>query len=110
MFLFQHSTLAWWAAVIGGTKQVGVYGPWRPYKEKGNKVKEIQKNSREIIRISDSEYQGHKFIDCRIFYDDSGDWKPTKKGISFSHKIAHEVVEAIVETMEESNWNEFKTN
>ena len=38
MFLFQHSTLAWWAAVIGGTKQVGVYGPWRPYKGKGNKM------------------------------------------------------------------------
>ena len=37
MFLFQHSTLAWWAAVIGGNKQVGVYGPWRPYKGKNNK-------------------------------------------------------------------------
>jgi len=37
MALFQHSTLAWWATVIGGTKQVGVYGPWRPYKGKDNK-------------------------------------------------------------------------
>jgi hypothetical protein len=37
MFLFQHSTLAWWAAVIGGTKQVGVYGPWRSYKNERNK-------------------------------------------------------------------------
>ena len=37
MFLFQHSTLAWWAAVIGGTKQVGVYGPWRSYKKERNK-------------------------------------------------------------------------
>ena len=37
MLLFQHSTMAWWAAVIGGTKQVGVYGPWRPFKGKGNK-------------------------------------------------------------------------
>ena len=82
-------------------------------------MKEIQKNSREIIRIGESEYEGHKFVDCRIYYldkfkdgngNDSGEWRPTKKGISFSHKIAQEVVEAILETMEESNWNEFKTN
>jgi len=37
MLLFQHSTMAWWAAVIGGNKQVGVYGPWRPFKGKKNK-------------------------------------------------------------------------
>ncbi len=82
-------------------------------------MKEIQKNSREIIRISESEYEGHKFIDCRVYFMDkfkdksgneSGEWRPTKKGISFSHKIAHEVVEAIVETMEESNWKDFETN
>ena len=72
-------------------------------------MKEIQKNSREIIRIEESEYEGHKFVDCRIYYDDNGEWRPTKKGISFSHKIAHEVVEAIVETMEESNWKDFET-
>ena len=73
-------------------------------------MKEIQKNRREVIRIGESEYEGHKFVDCRIYYDDSGEWKPTKKGISFNHKIAHEVVEAIIETMEESNWKEFETN
>jgi hypothetical protein len=78
--------------------------------QKGNKMKEIQKNSREIIRIKESEYEGHKFIDCRIFYDDKGEWRPTKKGISFSHKIAKEVVEGILQTLEESDWNEFKTN
>ena len=70
---------------------------------------EIQKNSREVIRIGESEYEGHKFVDCRIYYDDSGEWRPTKKGISFSHKIAQEVVEAILETMEESNWKDFET-
>ena len=58
-------------------------------------MKEIQKNSREIIRISESEYQGNKFIDCRIFYDDNGEWRPTKKGISFSQRRAKEVGEGI---------------
>ena len=70
---------------------------------------EIQKNSREVIRIEESEYEGHKFVDCRIYYDDKGEYRATKKGISFSHKIAQEVVEAIIETMEESNWKDFET-
>ena len=78
--------------------------------QKGNKVIEIQKNSREIIRIEESEYEGHKFVDCRIYYDDNGEWRPTKKGISFSHKIAQEVVEGILQTMEESNWKDFETS
>ena len=73
-------------------------------------MKQIQKNSREIIRISESEYQGNKFIDCRIFYDDNGEWRPTKKRITIRHRKAQEVVEGILQTMEESDWNEFKTN
>ena len=35
--LFQHSTLAWWAAVLSDAKSVGVYGPWRPFKGNNNK-------------------------------------------------------------------------
>ena len=42
---------------------------------------EIQKNSREVIRISESEYEGHKFVDLRVWYSDNGEMKPTKKGI-----------------------------
>ena len=78
--------------------------------QKGNKVKEIRKNSGEIIRIEEQEYQGHDLIDCRVYYDDNGEWRPTKKGISLSKNTAHEVVEGILQVMEESNWNEFETN
>lgn len=35
--LFQHSTLAWWAAAISYATQIGVYGPWRPVKGENNK-------------------------------------------------------------------------
>jgi hypothetical protein len=35
--LFQHGTLAWWAAVLGNADKVGVYGPWRPWKGASNK-------------------------------------------------------------------------
>ena len=53
---------------------------------------EIQKNSREVIRISESEYEGHKFVDLRVWYNDNGEMKPTKKGISFNPSKAKEVV------------------
>ncbi len=35
--IFQHSTLAWWASFLSEAHSVGVYGPWRPYKENTNK-------------------------------------------------------------------------
>jgi len=35
--LFQHGTLAWWAAVLSEANKVGVYGPWRPWKGTSNK-------------------------------------------------------------------------
>ena len=67
-------------------------------------MKEIQKNKREVIRISDGEYEGYKFIDLRIWYDDNGEYKPTKKGISFNPSLAKEVIEGILEIAE---WNQF---
>jgi len=79
-------------------------------KQKGNKVIEIRKNSREIIRIEEQEYQGHDLIDCRIYYDNNGEWRPTKKGISLSKNTAPEVVEGILQIMEEKNWKEFETS
>jgi|2_EtaG_2_1085320.scaffolds.fasta_scaffold02928_3 hypothetical protein len=35
--MIQHSTLAWWAAVLSDASDVGVYGPWRSWKGKSNK-------------------------------------------------------------------------
>tara|TARA_Y100000034_G_scaffold133803_1_gene200383 strand:- start:1141 stop:1365 length:225 start_codon:yes stop_codon:yes gene_type:complete len=69
-------------------------------------VKDIQKNKREIIRISDGEYEGHPFIDLRIWYDDSGEYKPTKKGISFNPFLAKDVIEGILEIVEWKQFNE----
>jgi len=70
-------------------------------------MKEIQKNSREVIRISESEYEGHKFVDLRIWYSDNGEYKPTKKGISFNPTLAKEVVEGILDVVEKFNWDNF---
>jgi len=37
--LFEHGTMAWWAAFISQASQVSVYGPWRKWK--GNKNKNL---------------------------------------------------------------------
>jgi len=35
--LFQHGTMGWWAAALSDASNVGVYGPWRPWKGASNK-------------------------------------------------------------------------
>ena len=80
---------------------------------------DIQKNKNEIIRVETSEFKGNKFIDCRVYFKDenSGKHLPTKKGIAFSHKVAKQVIEAILDEAEngdydnqQSDWRNFKTN
>tara|TARA_B100000965_G_C19593632_1_gene759080 strand:+ start:641 stop:886 length:246 start_codon:yes stop_codon:yes gene_type:complete len=80
---------------------------------------DIQKNKKEIIRVETSEFKGNKFIDCRVYFKDenSGKYLPTKKGIAFSHKVAKQVIEAILDEAEngdydnqQSDWRNFKTN
>ena len=64
-----------------------------------NIIGEIQKNQKEKIIVSTNEYQGHKYIDLRVHYEDetSGEYKPTKKGIAINPKILPEVVEMIIQ-------------
>ena len=52
-------------------------------------MKEIKKNSQEIIRIESKEYKGNKFLDCRVYFLDkeTQEYRPTKKGISFNHGV-----------------------
>jgi hypothetical protein len=59
-------------------------------------IAEIEKNAIERIQITINEYKGHKFVDCRVYYeDDQGEWKPTKKGIALNSEIIDEVVSAL---------------
>jgi hypothetical protein len=62
-------------------------------------IGEIQKNQKEKIIVSTNEYQGHKYIDLRVHYEDetSGEYKPTKKGIAVNPKILDEVIEMMLE-------------
>jgi hypothetical protein len=59
-------------------------------------IAEVEKNTKEHIRISIEEFKGHKFIDCRVYYEDSlGKWRPTRKGISLNADIIDEVIETL---------------
>ena len=59
-------------------------------------IGEIQKNSTEKIRVSIESYKGHEFIDVRVYYeDDTGEWRPTKKGIAIPTDKAEELLALI---------------
>ena len=63
-----------------------------------NKIIEtIQKNKSEKYIISCNEYGGHKFVDLRIWYRDSesGEYKPSKKGIAIKPGLGKQIIEAL---------------
>ena len=63
-------------------------------------MKEIRKNKSEVIRIQLKEYKEHKLIDIRVWYEDEyGEYKPTKKGITFNRNYALNVSKAITEVL-----------
>ena len=59
-------------------------------------IAEIEKNAKEKIRVSIEEYKGHKFVDCRVYFqDEAGEWRPTKKGIALNDDTIDKVIEAL---------------
>lgn len=59
-------------------------------------IHEFEKNSTEVIRMTISEFKGRELINFRVFYEDEdGEYKPTKKGISFSTELAEDFFEAV---------------
>ena len=65
-------------------------------------MKQIRKNKNEVIRIQLKEYKEHKLIDLRVWYEnEEGEYKPTKKGISFNRNLAINISNAITEVLSE---------
>jgi hypothetical protein len=61
-------------------------------------IGEIEKNTREKFIISIDEFYGHTLINCRVYFrTDSGDWRPTKKGITFRRNNIDEELELLKE-------------
>ena len=69
---------------------------------KENIITQIKKNSNEVYRISEKEYEGYRFIDVRIYYQDrkTQEWKPTTKGISIMPNNAEEIINGILKALE----------
>jgi len=66
-------------------------------------VHQFAKNSSEEVRVSLTEYKGHKLIDLRIYYeaDESGERRPTKKGITIDVGLYPELKRAIIKIEKE---------
>lgn len=60
-------------------------------------IAEIEKNSREVVRISIDEFKGHRLIDIRVFaaWGDDDILKPTKKGVSLKIERLPDLIDAL---------------
>ena len=65
---------------------------------KGEVLHQFAKNATEEVRVSLTEYKGHKLIDLRIYYEpeDSGERRPTKKGITIDVGLYPELKKALI--------------
>lgn len=64
-------------------------------------VSKFNKNAMEEIRVSLSEFKGHRLIDIRSFFGrKEDDRNPTKKGISISVALYPDLKKAIEELEE----------
>lgn len=56
----------------------------------------IVKTNEECIKVQKRTYKDHEFVDIRLFFKDSeGNWKPTKKGITFKPEMIDEIIEEL---------------
>jgi phage terminase small subunit len=68
-------------------------------------INEIEKNTKERIRVSIEEFRGHTFIDCRVYFvDDTGTWRPTKKGIALNSECIEDVIKALQQASVKLEW------
>jgi predicted phosphoadenosine phosphosulfate sulfurtransferase len=60
-------------------------------------IAQFEKNATEVIRMSLTEYRGHKLVDIRVYYsDDEGQYRPTKKGVSLGVGLYTDFKRALV--------------
>ena len=48
-----------------------------------------------VIRALLQTWKGRKYLDLRLWYDDGGEYKPTKKGIRIGADLTEELVELL---------------
>lgn len=66
----------------------------------GELVAEIQKNATEKVIVGLREFKGRPFADVRIYFEDeSGQYKPTKKGVAIRPSLLFDLRRAIDEAI-----------
>lgn len=59
-------------------------------------IKDIPKSKGEIIRIEITEFNGTQLLNLRVWYPtDTGEFAPTKKGVTFQWSQIAELSEAL---------------
>jgi len=58
-------------------------------------VAEFQKNDIEIVRVSLTQYRNKDYFDIRLYYQEEGEWRPTKKGLCLSQGLFLEFKKAV---------------
>jgi hypothetical protein len=58
-------------------------------------VATVRKNAREHVRIAWDHYEGHPYLDVRVFYEDGPDLKPTKKVVTVSPRLLGDPIGAL---------------
>ena len=62
------------------------------------------KNGTTMKRIETSRYKGGDYLDLRTYYEPkqgAGDWRPTRKGLTFRPEELHTVAAAVASAMAE---------
>lgn len=44
----------------------------------------VARNSTEQVQITRRTYKERTFLDIRFYYDDNGEWEPTRKGVTIA--------------------------
>jgi hypothetical protein len=62
------------------------------------KPTEIRKNASEVIRVEATTYKGFELVGLRVFVDaGNGEYRPTKKGITFRQALLPKIIAALTE-------------
>jgi hypothetical protein len=59
-------------------------------------VLDLQKNSRERLRITRTTFKGNPYVDLRVWYvDEAGDYQPSRSGVSIRPDHLAEVMRGL---------------
>ena len=65
--------------------------------------RDIPKGNDEILRVEITEFRGQSYLNIRIWYTDkeSGQYKPTQRGIAIRPELYSDLKSAVLEAGEE---------